>query len=119
MTTVDMMQHQEALGAERYSEHATYLHMTMQFEPLALDLLFEDFADVSSRPRNKRMMEKRRELVKTHDKMQAMKQKIEKAKMHAIENTTAPQKQLASQDVLSNGLSGEKNRSPATGKASR
>ena len=118
MTTVDMMQHQEVFGAERYSELATYLHMTMQVEPLALDLLFEDFADVSSRPRNKRMLEKRRELMKTTDKMQAMKQKIEKAKMLALENSTASQKQQA-QDVLSNGLSGEKNRSPATGKASR
>ena len=107
-------------------------HIVVEFvEPLAQlgrieypfavldDLLFEDFADVSSRPRNKKMLEKRRELMKTTDKMQAMKQKIEKAKMHAIENTTAPQKQLASQDVLSNGLSGEKNRLPATGKASR
>ena len=73
MTTVDMMPHQEASGAERYSEHATYLHMSMQIEPLALDLLFQDFADVSSRPRNKRMAEKHRELMKTTDKMQAMK----------------------------------------------
>ena len=67
MTTVDMMPNQEVLDANKtsYNEYATYLHTTMQIEPLALDLLFKDFADVSSKPRNKKMAEQHRALMKT------------------------------------------------------
>ena len=62
MTTVDMtmMPHQEVdFGdaknkTDSYSEYATHLHMTMQIEPLALDLLFQDFAaDVVSSSRQR------------------------------------------------------------------